>query len=251
MHAHTPTLNDAAHGARGTRWLLVVAAPIEAEAIASALGGQAVPGYWDLRTLSDRFDIVVSGVGKANAAGATAAVLNSRVHRGVVSLGVGGALLDTSGAPCANVLEAVVATQSLFADEGIERDDGWSTIASLGFPPCAGLAGEPGTGVQCTSTLVESLRRLAHHVGPIATVSTCSATDHSAHAVRARTGAIAEAMEGAAVGVAARRAWCAQGGDGPCPFVEVRVMSNLTGSAGGAWQLKAALERLADLARVL
>ena len=195
--------------------------------------------------------MVVSGVGKANAAGATAASIDPCLHCGVISLGIGGALLNEQHRPLANVLDTVVATECLFADEGIERDDGWATIASLGFPPCVELDGEPDTGVRCTSGLVDCVRPIADHVGPIATVSTCSATDRSASATRARTRAIAEAMEGAAAGLAARRAWKAKGGSGSCPFVEVRVMSNLTGSAGGTWQLRPALERLGAVARVL
>ncbi|HBS28303.1 MAG TPA: hypothetical protein DEB06_02375, partial [Phycisphaerales bacterium] len=47
---------------------------------------------WRARELSERFEMVVTGVGKANAAGAVARVLDAGRHAGVINLGVAGAL---------------------------------------------------------------------------------------------------------------------------------------------------------------
>ena len=234
----------------GKRWLLAIAAEIEAAAIAGARGVQVPAGYWSRAALGPALDLVVTGVGKANAAGGTAHVLDPARHCGVISLGIGGSLADGAGAhtPLRSV---VVGSASVFADEGIERDAGWETVAALGFPPSAGLSGEHAMGAHCSPALIAQLAPLSPRVGPIATVSTCSATDASAAAVRARTGAIAEAMEGAAVGLAARRLWQAAGLAEPAPFVEVRVISNATGSQGGAWDLEGALARLGEVAQVL
>jgi nucleoside phosphorylase len=61
-----------------------------------------------------------------------------------------------------------------------------------------------------------------------------------AHEIRVRTGALAEAMEGAAVGMVAARLGVA--------FAEVRVISNNTGDRGGqAWDLPGALAGLTRL----
>ena len=59
----------------------------------------------------------------------------------------------------------------------------------------------------------------------------------------ARTGAIAEAMEGGAVGVSAARV------GGGVWFSELRVISNTTGDrAGQRWDLSRALARLSETA---
>jgi futalosine hydrolase len=68
-------------------------------------------------------------------------------------------------------------------------------------------------------------------------VATCSGTDAAAHAVRTRTGAMAEAMEGAAVVHAARRAGV--------PAIEIRSISNTTGDrAKQQWNIAAAFAAL-------
>ena len=65
--------------------------------------------------------------------------------------------------------------------------------------------------------------RVVH--GPIGTVSVCAGSQRL-HDERTRTGAIAEAMEGAAVAHAAREAGV--------PFLEIRGISNPCGPRGGA-----------------
>jgi futalosine hydrolase len=76
--------------------------------------------------------------------------------------------------------------------------------------------------------------------GVIATVSTCSGRDDLARAVATRTGAAAEAMEGAAVALAARRMNVRYG--------EVRAVSNTTGDRDRQrWAIGPALAVLSDL----
>jgi futalosine hydrolase len=239
------------HSPGGGRWLLVVAARSEASAIAAGLGANldANP-MWRAQTIGDRFELLVSGVGKSNAAGATALALDPTRHGGVISLGIGGALPGEDGRMSVPLLSCVVGSASLLADEGVETQGGWASIAERGFAPSAELDGEPAMGVNGTAWLLERLGAIANHTGPIATVSTCSGADDRARSVRARTGALVEAMEGAAVGLAARRAWIARGGQGSAPFVEIRVVSNATGD-NGAWKLREALAKLGEVARVL
>jgi futalosine hydrolase len=78
------------------------------------------------------------------------------------------------------------------------------------------------------------------HRGVIATVATCSGTDALAVEVERRTGAIAEAMEGAAVVHAALRLGL--------PGGEVRVISNSTGDrAKQQWDIARAFAAMHTL----
>ncbi|MFG0286497.1 MAG: futalosine hydrolase, partial [Phycisphaerales bacterium JB039] len=175
-------------------------------------------------------EMAMSGIGKANAA-AAAARWGPGPDRPVICLGVAGALPGGGLA----IADAVIAACCLFVDEGVQTDESFLTCDALGFA----IGPEPGP-IPVDPALCGRLGRLAEHRGPIATVSTCSGTDALARQ-RADAGAIAEAMEGAAAGLAAWRAGA--------PFAELRVISNTTGRRSAQrWDLDRALERLSDLA---
>ncbi|MBY0112453.1 MAG: futalosine hydrolase [Phycisphaerales bacterium] len=219
--------------AADARLLLVLAAPSEARAVAGDRASAMRP--WAPIPIADGVDLVLSGVGKANAAGATAAALARGGYGAVINLGVCGTL---PGSPAA-IGDVVLATRSVFADEGVESEAGttWQPMAALGFPTAI-----DGDGVEGDPELMPLLQPLAAHVGVIATVSTCSGTDARAAAVVTRTGAIVEAMEGAGVLLSAARLGV--------PGVELRVVSNTTGERGNQkWELKRALAILGDVAR--
>lgn len=224
------------------RWLIVVAARVEAAAIARGLGDErGVPDDdWMVRPLgresgTARIEMVVSGVGKANAAGAAARCLDPARHAGVLSLGVGGAL---PGGGC-SLLDVVVATRSIFADEGVECEEGFQSMSDLGLAP--------SMAVETDVELVKRFAGAGWRSGPVATVSTCSGTDEMAARIAARTGAIAEAMEGAAVGCAVSRI-----GGGSIRFAELRTISNTTGKRSAQrWNLRGALEVLSRVAASL
>jgi futalosine hydrolase len=225
------------------RWLIAVAAPAEARAVLAGFDldpAHALPD-WQPMALDARFDLVRTGIGKANAAAAVARAL-APAHRGIVSLGVAGSLPGSGLA----LRQVVVADRCVYADEGVETPDSFLTCAAIGFP----LAPPPATpeGVPLARSLRGALAPLlaggAAAIGGIATVSTCSGTDARARAVAERTGAIAEAMEGAAIAhVAVRLGVLA---------AEIRVISNTTGDrAAQVWDLRGSLDRLAALAREL
>jgi futalosine hydrolase len=198
------------------------------------------PTFWVLEPLGPWFDLVVSGVGKAQAAGAAAWAFDPARHAGVLSVGVGGALPGSTLTP----KSVVLGRASLFADEGSAMPGAFRTIDAMGFP--AGGFG-PG-GAAPPPGWLEALAPLADAVGPIATVSTCSGTDELAMEVVRRTGAVAEAMEGAAVAAAISRI----AADPRPAFGEIRVISNSTGDRERqVWDLAGALDRLGDLARAL
>ena len=212
---------------KGKKLLLAVAAPAEARAVAQG-AGVVGSGWreWELVELSAHLDMVVTGVGKACAAGAVARVLDVARHGAVVSVGIAGAY------PPLGLGSVVIATACVLADEGVETGEGFKDIAALGFPPVPA-----GVSIPVDAGLVAALRVEGCVEGPVATVSTCSGTDALGAELRRRTGAVAEAMEGAGVAVVGAR----RGGGGG----EVRVVSNTTGErTRQVWKMKEALEGL-------
>jgi len=126
--------------------------------------------------------------------------------------------------------DVVLATASVFFEEGIDLPEGPADMNALGFE--LGVAPwADGNRMQTSETLsgrmadaiAAAFPGQALHRGVIATVARCSGTDRWAHEVVQGTGgAIAEAMEGAAVALVAGRFGL--------PFVELRVISNTCGN---------------------
>ena len=177
--------------------------------------------------------VVVAGIGRTNAAAATAEALAEARAAGapfaaVISTGIAGAL------PGSNLAlgTVIVADACIYAEEGIALPEGQGDMRVLGFP----LGDFEGNRVPVDGALLVAFRAL----GPaceIATVATCSGTDAAALSVRTRTGAMAEAMEGAAVVHAARRVGV--------PAIEIRSISNTTGDrAMQRWDIAAAFTAL-------
>lgn len=212
---------------------MAVAAPLELAAILRGLDCPGKPAHeWELVEALPGVDIVLTGVGKANAAGAIGRLADPLRHRVVLNIGVGGLLPGSSGLePGA----AVLATRSVFADEGVQEPGRFVDCAALGFPAIGGamgIAASPGPAGRVRSCVdAESV---------VACVSTCSGTDELAREVARRTGAAVEAMEGAAAGLSARRIGL--------EFLEVRVISNSTGDRPRQrWELAMALDRTSRL----
>lgn len=218
------------------RWLLCVAAPREVRAVLDAMGlaSTAIPDHWSLVHGPGRFDLVHTGVGKSNAAGAAARVLDPMVHAGVLSVGIAGSLPGSG----LGLLDVVCATRSVFADEGIGSDTGFVSMDRAGF----GAFPDGSMGVEHDERTRGQLMAHCDAGGVIATVSWCSGSDACASGVVQRTGAICEAMEGASVALAARRI-------GPAiRTAELRVISNSTGDRGTQrWALDDALDRLREV----
>jgi len=242
-----------------TAWLnaharLLLVAPSEAETRAALLGlglDVGVVEPWRLIVVDDRVAALCTGVGKANAAGAVAKLLPEQGLTGVALLGLAGALPRT---PPLQLLDTVLATRCLFADEGVRSEEGYSTMQAEGFglfPPHAAPQ-EPAQLDACapSARMLSWLSPLADQKAPVATVSTCSGTDALAQEIVRRSGAAAEAMEGAAVGLALERLVAAGLVRTPPLFAELRVISNTTGDRSRQrWRLQEALAALGPLAR--
>lgn len=184
--------------AAADRLLVVTAVAQEAAAIGS---------------FGDTVVVVAGGIGRTNAAAETTrAVLQQGPFAAVISAGIAGAL-QGSGLEIGDV---VVANECVYVEEGLWTPEGFRDMRGLKFQ----LGDFAGNAVPVDGALLAALRA-RFRVGPIATVATCSGSDAAAAEVVRRTGAIAEAMEGAAVVHAARRLGV--------PAIELRAISNSTG----------------------
>jgi futalosine hydrolase len=174
--------------------------------------------------VSPGMDVIAGGVGPAAAAASAARALTLRPYDLILSAGIGG------GYPPAVVGDVVVADAIVFADLGAETSDGFLTVSDLGLD-------EERFAV--SPSLAASLaQHTGGRIGTILTVATVSGTAATANARRARyPGAVAEAMEGAGVAEAARRA--------DIPFGELRAISNLAGPRQRSdWKIADALHAL-------
>jgi futalosine hydrolase len=233
--------------------LCITAAPAEARAVAAGLGVSEPAWDWRAVDAPHQWRLVRSGVGKVNAAGCTVSCLAQEHDQTpmAINLGVCGSL----GEDAPPVGSVIVASGSVYADEGIATPTTFQDMAAAGFPPWPGAdLGSGCSGVVAEAGLVRATRdRLAAAleaevlVGPIATISTCSGTDALAREVARRTGAIAEAMEGAAIAHALMRVR-----GSARDFLEIRVVSNTTGDRDKqSWDLKGALATLTRVAKAL
>jgi futalosine hydrolase len=175
------------------------------------------------------------GVGKIAATLKLTAALSGQRPQALLLIGVCGAYPDRHLRPGAAPLRVgdrcVIASETI-ADDGVCTPDGFLDLAQLRL----GEIGPTGCDPALSS-------RLAAVLGcPLvagATVSTGAGTESLSQAYAARSGAQVETMEGAAV-AAVCRAFAV-------PFVQLRVVSNLTGDRNrGGWDLDGALVRLGE-----
>lgn len=189
-------------------------------------------GDWRPQVILDGVDAIVSGVGRSAAAGAVAWNLAQRSYDCVLNVGVAGAL----SAGRLALGDLVAGSEAVFHEEGLITAAGHQSMTALGFPLTEG--DEVTNRIAADPMLLRYLTDVCERVGPIATVAGCSGSDAAASEVEGRTGACAEAMEGASVLVTARRLGV--------PAVELRAISNTTGDrAAQQWDLDGAIERLA------
>ncbi|MDX2115421.1 MAG: futalosine hydrolase [Planctomycetota bacterium] len=233
-------MTGASEGNGGSRTLLAVAAPKEVDAVLAGLGKPRGEGNsvqdWRPRRLDARFDLLITGVGKANAAAAMARAcsLGGPWSR-VINIGIVGAL-PGSELEVGAVVDADVAA---YADEGSLDPAGFTDLASMGFGPLADICG-PGSGADRMRIELAPLARIPGAVrGGVATVSTCSGVDALASEVARRTGCIVEDMELAALAFTLKRLSPAT----PCSAI--KVVSNQTGDeARRSWDLPRSLKAL-------
>lgn len=164
-------------------------------------------------------EVLVCGVGKSAAAVAITRRLAEGGVSAVVSFGLAGAYARAELA----VGDVVVARSVRIWDEGL--DTGGRFVPFVDRMPVPG-AGERRTDARLVRTLMSHKRApFRLEGGLILTVSSCAGSRRLA-TEREDLGALAEGMEGAAVGLAAEAF--------ELPFVELRGISNLCGPRRGA-----------------
>ncbi|MGC5661023.1 futalosine hydrolase [Micromonospora sp. WMMD723] len=214
-----------------TGLLVLTAVPAEAEAVRAGLTDPTVT-------------VRAIGVGPAVAGATTARMLAlaeaaGRPYRAVVSVGIAGGFAGR-----APVGATVLASRSVAADLGAESPTGFIPVDELGMPPEL-LGGGPTIDVD--RVLLGALRAALPQavVGAVLTVSTVTGTAASTTALADRhPDAVAEAMEGYAVAVAATQAGL--------PFAELRTVSNPVGPRDrDGWRMREAFTALTEAARAL
>lgn len=209
------------------RILVVAAVPAERDAVLA--GRQPAAGVVDglevhrAITPAGLVDVVCSGVGPV-AAAVTAAGLLAKHYDLVVSAGIGG------GFGAAEVGSVVVADAVVHADLGAETGTGFVSMAELGWGS-ARYPVDPALARQFS-------RRTDAVTGAVLTVSTVTGSQRRAEELLAsHPDAVAEAMEGVGVCLAAARAGV--------PFAEIRTIANRVGPRlRETWRIAEALSAL-------
>lgn len=206
------------------------------------LAGQGEPEL-DRQKLNDwqclhfeRYSILLTGIGKSNAAGSTAAELararsEQRTYGCVLNIGIAGSL-----EPNLKKGMSVLSDSLILADEGtpMAGEPNWRSLEDGGFAV--------NKFVCKKDNWWHYLESMVDAVGPIATISTISGTRELANSYVERSGAIAEGMEGAAIALVCSRF------ETDC--VELRSISNICGNSNreeNPWDFPAALNKLSSL----
>ena len=175
--------------------------------------------------------IVCVGTGKTAAGIALSRTLALEPVELVVSFGVAGAYPGSG----LDVGDVCLVAQDVLADDGVEDEEGFRDLASMDL-------GSNGPWLADPVRTGELAVRLLIPVVLAATVSTCSATDRGSARIAARTSALVETMEGAAIAAA-----CAHAN---VPWIGVRAISNRTGDrAQAGWDLPRAVAALHETVR--
>jgi futalosine hydrolase len=186
--------------------VIIAAVPQEIELLEKALehsGRVKTGGYEYVEGTIGNLRVVVcaGGVGKVNAAAATAVMIDRYQPQLVINTGCAGAYVG-SGLSIGNL---VVASEEVLADDGVVVADGWKDLRYMNLPSV-----EQG-GLSCYNMLPlsrhasEKAMQLADYFGVFlmrgrfATVSTCSGTRLHGAELSHRWSALIENMEGAAV----------------------------------------------------
>lgn len=217
-----------------SRILVVVASEIEAKAAARGLGTENWGEPWHAHPITNLAELLLTGVGKSNAAGAVARAIDRSRYAALLSIGIAGTLEPETLPLCTSI----AVESATLADEGIETESGFLTLREMGFPPLPGVPDALPADARFFSALSRITDRTAH----LATVSTCSGTDARAARVRTQIAGSprAEDMETAAIALVCTRLGLPWGG--------LRIISNTTGNRQQqTWDLKAALDRLSAM----
>ena len=186
--------------------IIIAAVPQEIELLEKALehSGRVKSGGFEYHegTIGNlRVVVCAGGVGKVNAAAATAVMIDRYQPQLVINTGCAGAYIG-SGLAVGNL---VVASEEVLADDGVILEDGWKDLRYMNLPSVGNGGGSCYNLLPLSRQAAEKAMQLADYYGVVlmrgrfATVSTCSGTSQYGAELSARWNALVESMEGAAV----------------------------------------------------
>ena len=196
--------------------LLVTATGLEAAPLKEALPWQPLPSFYgELFKLSER-DVYLAhlGVAKVNTAAGLALTIHVLKPDKVIQFGIGGAFTGAG----LELGQVAVATQETHLDTGVQLENDWQGMETLGFPLLEGYYNTLPTDNELTQTLVTLTGATPRAFG---TSETVTGSWSGAARLYQRFGVAVESMEGAA----AAQVCTALG----VPFAELRGISNIVG----------------------
>lgn len=212
-------------------YLVTAATQFEMEPFQAACGQEKVHRF-------------VTGVGPVETSVRLMALLHrlSGQLKGVVNFGVGGAYVDSSGSPRADLLDICLAEKEVLGDFGVCLAEGIERITGKGLEA-------PDTFVMDKNMLdlaSQALQggQIQFHTGNFVTVSCTSGTAVRGAVLARQYSGICENMEGAAVARVCR--------EFKLPCLEVRCISNLVEDRDiSRWKLKQACRKSGEIAAVI
>ncbi len=206
----------------------------ELEPLARSLEAELLAEPWRRVWLGEwedqRILLVEMGVGKVNAAVATALVIEKWSPSQLLLTGVAGAMPSSGLKP----LDLALATEEIYGDEGCMTEEGWLTPLDMGTPYLI----KKGNTIYHRFPLIVP-QNLGLPKGPFITLSAITGMqERAAELERLYPEALCENMEGAAIAhVAAFYG---------TPLIEVRAISNMAGKRErDKWEVERASHILA------
>ena len=222
--------------------LIISAVPQETALLQLALGNPSwikTPAFVSKMGTVGHLPVVicVGGVGKINAAAATAALIERHQPRLVINTGCAGAYPGSGF----SIGDLVVASCEILGDEGVQTSQGWLDLQQMGMPSLVLGRQQFYNEIPLSSHAAEKVMLLADYCGVglargrFVTVSTCSGTLQRGEELARRFSAVCENMEGAAVALACLR----YGID----CLELRGISNMVDERNPEnWDIQGAVE---------
>ena len=222
--------------------VIITAVPQESGLLETALGNSncvTAGGYACVAGVIGALPVIIccGGIGKINAAAATAVMIERYQPRLVINTGCAGAYIG-SGLEIGNL---VVASEEVLADDGVLVPEGWKDLRYMNLPTVR-QGGESSFNILPLSRNASELalqfaaeQGIVLTLGRSATVSTCSGTLESGAELSRRWNALMENMEGAAVAQV-----CLRSG---IDCLEIRGVSNMVEERDlKKWDLARAVE---------
>ena len=183
----------------------------------------------------------VTGVGPVETAVRLMALLNRLPGKikGVVHFGIGGAYVDASGSPKADLLDICLARKEILGDFGVCLEEGIERITGKGLEAADTFVMDESM-LDLASNVLQS-EHIPFHLGNFVTVNCTSGTAARGAVLTRQYQGLCENMEGAAVARVCQ--------EFHLPCLEVRCISNFVEDRDlSRWKLKQACKKSGEVA---